>query len=329
MVLEGRDSDVTRALERDMQQAAGQLDFERAATAARPAGEPAQAAGRAGRSIPATSATWTPSPSWVSPATTPCACCWCAAGAASAPPAIFRARRARRKRCWPRSSCSTTRARKPPPEVRVNLDLPDAVALSEALSLQQAGSRGRVASGARHRRRAGWTAREDNARQALRMRQARRADAAELLRGAARGACSWNRLPQRIECFDISHTGGEGTVASCVVFTTEGAARKEYRRFNIETAEGGDDYGALREAVGRRFTRIARGRIPGSRCAADRWRRRPGECRAAGARRAGLRIAAGGGRFEGPGSQARPGKAARCRQAQRTCPVRRIRRRCA
>jgi excinuclease ABC subunit C len=93
------------------------------------------------------------------------------------------------------------------------------------------------------------------------MRRARRDDAAGLLE-ALRETFGFATIPARIECFDISHTGGEGTVASCVVFTTEGIARKEYRRFNIATAVGGDDYGALREAVGRRFTRIRDGESP-------------------------------------------------------------------
>ena len=66
---------------------------------------------------------------------------------------------------------------------------------------------------------------------------------------ALQAALDLPAVPARIECFDISHTGGEGTVASCVVFTSEGAARKEYRRFNIASVAGGDDYGALREAV--------------------------------------------------------------------------------
>ena len=66
-------------------------------------------------------------------------------------------------------------------------------------------------------------------------------------------------LPRRLECFDISHTGGEATVASCVVFDTDGPAKSDYRRFNIEGATPGDDYGAIEQAIRRRYTRLAQG----------------------------------------------------------------------
>ena len=77
-------------------------------------------------------------------------------------------------------------------------------------------------------------------------------------------ALGLQQLPCRIECFDISHTAGEGTVASCVVFDVEGAVKNDYRRFNIEDVEPGDDYGAMAQVLQRRFTRLLKeeGKLP-------------------------------------------------------------------
>jgi excinuclease ABC subunit C len=144
-----------------------------------------------------------------------------------------------------------------PPEILVNLELAEAEALIAALN-DRSGTSSRLWRPSRALP-ARWLAMTvENATQALRMRRARRADIEEMLVSLGE-LLGLETPPKRLECFDISHTAGEGTVASCVIYGPEGPIKKDYRRFNITGITPGDDYGALRQALKRRYERVRAG----------------------------------------------------------------------
>jgi excinuclease ABC subunit C len=141
-----------------------------------------------------------------------------------------------------------------PTDIALNATLNDSVALADILS-ERAGRKVTINRPVRGER-ARWVQMAlNNAEQALSQRLGERSNAAARIE-ALREALGLEDPITRIECFDISHTMGEATVASCVVFGPEGALKSDYRRFNIRKATGGDDYAAMHEALERRYTRL-------------------------------------------------------------------------
>ncbi len=147
-----------------------------------------------------------------------------------------------------------------PAEIVINQELPDHSSVAEAL-LAVAGHAVRLRQGARGLPGRWLELAEENAREALRMRANRRDSVALALQSLAT-MVGLPRLPERIDCFDISHTGGEGTVAGCVVFGPDGPVKRAYRRYNIEGVAAGDDYAALEQALARHGARIVAGDLP-------------------------------------------------------------------
>jgi excinuclease ABC subunit C len=144
-----------------------------------------------------------------------------------------------------------------PAEILVSHRPEDKQLLAEALSAQ-AGRRVRIVAGPRGDRARWLQLARENARIALHARLASSATARARIE-ALQQLFNLDDVPQRLECFDISHTAGDQTVASCVVFDAEGPRKADYRRFNIKEITPGDDYGALRQALTRRYTRIQAG----------------------------------------------------------------------
>jgi excinuclease ABC subunit C len=147
-----------------------------------------------------------------------------------------------------------------PPEVLTSAEPDEHAFLQDALA-ERAGRRIAI----RHKlrgERAQWVALAvRNAEAALQSRLGSRAGYTRRLE-ALRDLLDLDELPTRMECFDISHTRGELTVASCVVFDGEGPRKSDYRRFNIDGITPGDDYAAMDQALTRRYRRVQQGEVP-------------------------------------------------------------------
>lgn len=144
-----------------------------------------------------------------------------------------------------------------PTEILVNQGLEGEVLLQTVLS-EESGRKVQISHRLRGER-ARWVQMAvANAQTAV---QAQIASKTNVLRRfeALQDALQLDSPPQRLECFDISHTMGEATVASCVVMDTSGPVKSDYRRFNIEGITPGDDYAAMRQALMRRYTRLKKG----------------------------------------------------------------------
>ncbi|HEX9706351.1 MAG TPA: excinuclease ABC subunit UvrC [Steroidobacteraceae bacterium] len=143
--------------------------------------------------------------------------------------------------------------RDPPARIYLSHAIEDAEVLAASLS-ERSGRKVRIGP-ARRGFPQRWVALAmQNATNAMRMRDASQSNLADQF-ADLRDFLGLEKPIERIECFDVSHTQGEATNAGCVVFDPSGPVKAEYRRYNIEGVERGDDYGALRQALTRRYRR--------------------------------------------------------------------------
>lgn len=143
-----------------------------------------------------------------------------------------------------------SQSRSLPGEILLDFNLPDKTALEETLS-EVAGRKIQIQTRPRGDRARYLKLARTNASIALKTKLSQQSTVHQRLTALA----ELLNLPEinRMECFDISHTMGEQTVASCVVFDKNGPLRAEYRRYNITGITGGDDYAAMAQVLRRRY----------------------------------------------------------------------------
>jgi excinuclease ABC subunit C len=146
--------------------------------------------------------------------------------------------------------------REVPPAIIVNRAV-EVAGLEELLS-RQAGNRVQINANPAGERRIWLRMAEKNAELAIAQRLAAHATQESRLT-ALQQALGLGDNVRRIESFDISHTMGEAAVASCVVYENSGMQSSEYRRYNIAGVEPGDDYGAMRQVLDRRYRKLVEG----------------------------------------------------------------------
>jgi excinuclease ABC subunit C len=142
-----------------------------------------------------------------------------------------------------------------PKEIIIEMELPEHDWLTAALT-EQAHYRVEISNAVRGERKKWLEMAINSARESLASQLQNKTHTKERL-AALQELLGLSAPPKRIECFDISHTMGESTVASCVVYDTNGPAKSDYRRFNINDITGGDDIAAMTQALTRRFKRAA------------------------------------------------------------------------
>lgn len=141
-----------------------------------------------------------------------------------------------------------------PKEIILDITLPDREWLAEALS-EHAKHKVVLSQNVRGERNKWLEIANTSAKQSVASRLLNRKNTKERFEALAE-VLHLKKLPARIECFDISHTMGEETVGSCVVFNINGPAKSDYRRFNITSITPGDDFAAMNQVLSRRFKKL-------------------------------------------------------------------------
>jgi excinuclease ABC subunit C len=147
-----------------------------------------------------------------------------------------------------------------PQEIIVDVDIEDARLIERELT-ERSGHKVAIRSKVRGDRLRWLKLADTNAEQGLNLKAASNATIRRQFEELGK-VLGLEDTPARLECFDVSHTSGEATVASCVVFNEAGPLKSDYRRFNLKPESAGDDYAAMAEALRRRYERVRKGEVP-------------------------------------------------------------------